>query len=257
MFNNLIKRRIKCLNYQNYKVISSLNSNLDLKKNIIEQNNCMNEHMLKEFKLKGYIVIDNFLNDEMITTLSDEIVRLMIESSMIPACIGRDSNKSQISSIRGDLIYWIEPIEKKNNLAIVDIAKNIYFNKLNEIKNMFNERFYLGINSIEAHFVNFPINSFYKKHIDKFGKSNNKPQRLISSILYLNDSTWCVNDGGQLRLYLNNNINNNSNDSNNNYIDILPIRGRAILFLSDQFFHQVLPSTTRNRKSIAAWMLSR
>ncbi len=69
--------------------------------------------------------------------------------------------------------------------------------------------------------------------------------RKLSSILYLNQN-WQASDGGELRLYVN----------DDEWLNISPIGGRLVLFLSDQFWHEVLPAK-RERLSLTGWFRTR
>ena len=68
---------------------------------------------------------------------------------------------------------------------------------------------------------------------------------MVSVVYYLN-ADWQPQDGGALRLYL----------DDGSHRDVLPHAGRMVLFLSDRFEHEVLPAT-RERMSIACWMRRR
>ena len=113
----------------------------------------------------------------------------------------------------------------------------------------FNQHLFLGLFALESHLAVYPAGTGYKKHIDRFKAVNDgKPLRQISTILYLNPG-WQESDGGHLRLYL-----NESNAMEN--LDIVPESGRLMVFLSDTFYHEVLPAT-RDRKSLTGWFLTR
>jgi SM-20-related protein len=56
---------------------------------------------------------------------------------------------------------------------------------------------------------------------------------------------WQKDDGGELRLYLN-------GTADDTHIDIMPVGGRLILFLSAKFLHEVLPAK-RERISLTGW----
>jgi SM-20-related protein len=109
--------------------------------------------------------------------------------------------------------------------------------QLNSLRIFLNRENYLGLNDLELHAAIYPENSFYKKHRDNFKNSN---QRIVSVILYLNID-WNSNDGGQLRLYL-----------PKKSIDIEPIGGRLVVFLSEDFPHEVL-TTHQERYSLTGW----
>ena len=70
-------------------------------------------------------------------------------------------------------------------------------------------------------------------------------------ILYLNQN-WLAEHGGELRLYLN----HDDNLKSTAFIDVLPVTGRLVIFLSDIFYHEVLPAT-RDRMSLTGWFLTR
>ncbi|WP_430407005.1 2OG-Fe(II) oxygenase [Fluviicola sp.] len=62
-------------------------------------------------------------------------------------------------------------------------------------------------------------------------------------VLYLNED-WKKEDGGLLSLY----------PKAGQQIDISPLGGRMVLFRSDEMEHEVNPSLTRTRNSIAGWL---
>jgi SM-20-related protein len=104
-----------------------------------------------------------------------------------------------------------------------------------------NRELFLGLFDFEGHMAIYPPGSFYRKHLDQF---QDVAQRKVSAILYLNDG-WQAEDGGQLRIYL-----EESADSDS--IDVLPRGGTLVCFLSERFYHEVLPAT-RERLSVTGW----
>jgi SM-20-related protein len=113
------------------------------------------------------------------------------------------------------------------------------------LRENFNRTQYLGLTELESHFTIYPPGAFYRRHLDRFRGSE---QRQISSILYLNQG-WSHEHGGQLRLYL-----DETDDAA--YLDIEPAGGTLVLFLSDRFWHEVLPAT-RQRMSLTGWFRTR
>jgi len=81
-----------------------------------------------------------------------------------------------------------------------------------------NRNFYLGIRDYECHYTEYPEGTFYKKHVDRHKSGS---ARVVSFVLYLN-SDWKATDGGQLRIY----------GEDECYEDILPEAGKLALFLS-------------------------
>jgi len=103
-----------------------------------------------------------------------------------------------------------------------------------------NQRLFLGLFDYESHYAHYPSGAFYKRHVDAFkGQSN----RVLTTVMYLNPF-WQTQDGGQLQIY-------DINDDNL-ITSVEPEMGTFVVFLSEQFPHEVLPSK-RDRYSIAGW----
>ena len=62
-------------------------------------------------------------------------------------------------------------------------------------------------------------------------------------VVYLNPN-WGADDGGELVLY--------QNDADTEGLKVTPLMGTVVLFLSEEFPHEVLPAQ-RDRYSIAGW----
>lgn len=208
------------------------------------------EELVDHIAEQGFCVIDHFLPEATIRALADEAQGLKQDLIMQEAGVGREQlavNKT----IRGDSIYWLEE-------GSASTAQQSYFNQMENLKRNLNQHLFIGLFGLESHLAVYPIGAFYKKHLDCFATIDlNKPQRKISCIVYLNHH-WQPNDGGQLRLYLNEKDELNSEKS----IDILPVGGRAVIFLSDRFYHEVLPASRENQPnrlvlytSISSWLL--
>ena len=105
----------------------------------------------------------------------------------------------------------------------------------------------MNLHDIETHLAVYPIDGVYLKHLDQLKQISDTPTqvRQLSSVLYLNDN-WQAHEGGELRLHLN----------SQEYVDFLPTAGRLMLFLSAEFWHEVLPAT-RNRISLTGWFRTR
>lgn len=197
---------------------------------------------------QGYCVIDNFLDNSVISALASETETLKLANAMTQAGVGREQlaiNKS----IRGDSIYWLN----ENNATA---AQQIYLQQMEHLRSSLNQHLYLGLFGLECHLAAYPTGTFYKKHLDRFAsndpnQSQRQSQRKISCIVYLNQN-WNSEDGGQLRLYLN----ETDAYSKEKSLDILPIAGRAVIFLSDTFYHEVLPAS-RERISLTGWFFTR
>ncbi|TOQ72502.1 2OG-Fe(II) oxygenase [Vibrio parahaemolyticus] len=174
----------------------------------------------------GYYIWDDFLSEEEVTQLRD-----CIPDNWKKARIGRNDDVTRIESIRSDKIQWLKP-------AMGQPIAN-YLSKMEEIRQEVNRHFFLGLFEYEAHFAKYEKGDFYQKHLDCFKGNEN---RRLTTVFYMNES-WSEEDAGELVVY----------DLNDKEIETIPPRGgRLLVFLSEQFPHEVLP-TNAERFSIAGW----
>lgn len=180
----------------------------------------------------GYAVVDNFLNPEEVQNIQelDGFKNGLLQFKK--AGIGKSQEKQINEAIRGDYIQWIKPESAEPPLQV-------YLSKLKELISFVNQNLYLSLKDFEVHQTIYPIGTFYKRHLDQFKKEDH---RKLSAICYLN-SDWKESDGGQLRIYLENETK-----------DVFPLAGRLVCFRSDLLEHEVLPAT-RERLSITGWLL--
>ncbi|ELA9814194.1 2OG-Fe(II) oxygenase [Vibrio parahaemolyticus] len=174
----------------------------------------------------GYYIWDDFLSEDEVTQLRD-----CIPDNWKKARIGRNDDVIRIESIRSDKIQWLKP-------AMGQPIAN-YLSKMEEIRQEVNRHFFLGLFEYEAHFAKYEKGDFYQKHLDCFKGNEN---RRLTTVFYMNES-WSEEDAGELVVY----------DLNDKEIATIPPRGgRLLVFLSEQFPHEVLP-TNAERFSIAGW----
>ncbi|WP_025539773.1 2OG-Fe(II) oxygenase [Vibrio parahaemolyticus] len=174
----------------------------------------------------GYYIWDYFLSEDEVTQLRD-----CIPDNWKKARIGRNDDVTRIESIRSDKIQWLKP-------AMGQPIAN-YLSKMEEIRQEVNRHFFLGLFEYEAHFAKYEKGDFYQKHLDCFKGNEN---RRLTTVFYMNES-WSEEDAGELVVY----------DLNDKEIATIPPRGgRLLVFLSEQFPHEVLP-TNAQRFSIAGW----
>ncbi|HHE0528035.1 TPA: 2OG-Fe(II) oxygenase [Vibrio parahaemolyticus] len=174
----------------------------------------------------GYYIWDDFLSEDEVTQLRD-----CIPDNWKKARIGRNDDVTRMESIRSDKIQWLKP-------AMGQPIAN-YLSKMEEIRQEVNRHFFLGLFEYEAHFAKYEKGDFYQKHLDCFKGNEN---RRLTTVFYMNES-WSEEDAGELVVY----------DLNDKEIaTISPRGGRLLVFLSEQFPHEVLP-TNAERFSIAGW----
>lgn len=176
----------------------------------------------------GFIILDGVFPQQLTLGLVD-----LIEggAQLKRAGIGREDDYQLDNSVRGDAIQWLEP-----GVAVV----TEFLSAMDKLRQALNQRLYLGLFDYEAHFASYSPGAFYKKHRDAF---RGKPGRKLSSVFYLNPD-WDLAAGGELVLY--------DEAGAQELIRVAPECGRLVLFLSEDFPHEVLPAR-QARKSIAGW----
>lgn len=178
----------------------------------------------------GYHVLDNPFPAKLLDGLLQSLLRHE-QVGMKPAGIGRGKDLHQNLQIRGDNICWLTH----------DIyAEAAFLNWMDYLRRSLNKNLFLGLQDYESHFASYPVGAFYQKHLDAF-KGN--PGRKLSTVLYLNPH-WDSDAGGELVLY--------DGASDQVLESIAPEYGRLVIFLSEQFPHEVKPARCE-RRSIAGW----
>ncbi len=193
------------------------------------------EQLIQGLLLNQYGCIDNFMDANTIAGLRNNIHQLSKIEDLKFAGLGKEIDFQKNILIRGDKIKWIE----KDSIDFFEI---LFLKKLSNFITYLNETCFTSINNFESHYANYEQKSFYKKHLDQF---KNDKGRKYSVILYLNYK-WLKKDGGLLSLYPN----------GSETINISPIGGRFVFFKSDVLEHEVHPSFTKDRISIAGWLKS-
>lgn len=191
------------------------------------------EEMIQGLIDNKYGCSNDFVNDSTVTGLRENILSAAQRGVLQTAGIGSQKNHIQNLLIRGDKIKWID--EKS-----VNQFEMIYLKKVGNFISHLNKTCFTSIKSFESHYANYEQKSFYKKHVDQF---KNEKGRKFSIVLFLNQD-WQTEDGGMLSLY----------PEGREQKDISPIGGRIVFFRSDEMEHEVHPSFTRDRRSIAGWL---
>lgn len=158
--------------------------------------------------------------------------------ALAPARIGRGDTRRQATDVRGDSIQWLEAAD-----PAAGVRKLIA--RLDALRSALNERLYLGLVGLEAHFAHYPPGGAYRRHLDRF---RNDDARSVSAVIHLGDP-WQPQFGGELRIYL-------DGPDGEVSIDIAPNPGQLVVFMSGEIEHEVLP-TRRDRYSVACWMRRR
>ncbi|SEG03224.1 2OG-Fe(II) oxygenase [Algoriphagus boritolerans] len=194
------------------------------------------DHISSEIYQKSYVIIDDFIDEEFRGELLAEQIELVRQGKFRHAAVGKGGQKQVRTEIRSDEVHWMDSDD-------LSPLQKTYWEKVEEIRKVLNQRCFLGLRSFEGHFARYPVGSFYKRHLDQF---HAVPHRVVTVILYLNES-WSSDDEGALRMYF------PQEDGTELIEDVLPIGGRLVVFLSGEIPHEVLP-TKKERISITGWL---
>ncbi len=200
-----------------------------------EQARLQFEGLIQGLMKNLYGCCDDFVDANMVDGLRKNIEASRESGAMQSAGMGKLGGFKKNVEVRGDQIRWIEKESK-------DQYEMVLLKKVEDFIEYLNRTCFTSIATFESHYASYPQKSFYKKHLDQF---KNDKGRQYSIILYLNEN-WKSEDGGMLSLY----------PQNAQQVDISPLGGRLVFFRSDEMEHEVHPSNTRERNSIAGWFKS-
>ena len=186
--------------------------------------------MINALAEQGFVVVDDFLPADQLQSLQQSAPR-QLQLTGKRAGIGRGDVHVIDDKVRGDHIAW---------LAAADVASAAFLDRMEQLRVAINQRLFLGLFRYESHFACYEPGAFYRKHVDAFKGERN---RLLSTVFYLNEG-WLPQEGGELLLY--------RSDDDELPTQVLPQANRLVVFLSEEFPHEVLPAT-RTRLSIAGW----
>tara|TARA_B100000795_G_scaffold225955_1_gene181821 strand:- start:1263 stop:1880 length:618 start_codon:yes stop_codon:yes gene_type:complete len=191
------------------------------------------EELIQGMIDNNYGYCDNFISPSTVQGLRDNLKDLNKLGELKASGLGNKKVVHINKKIRGDKIHWIDN-------ASINPSEIIYLNKINKFVEHLNNTCFTAINSFESHYSTYEKTKFYKRHLDQF---KSEKGRQFSIILYLNKD-WKDTDEGALSLYPKNGAQKN----------ITPSGGRLVFFRSDEMEHEVQPSNTRERRSIAGWL---
>lgn len=189
-------------------------------------NTSLYENIVESLVEKQYIVLKDALSKELISSLLDFAI-----SSKAFNHAGISQEKTHIdNSKRCDKSLWLE---EDNGV------QSEYLLFMQNLQEYLNRSLYLGLHYYESHFTLYEAGDFYEKHLDAFKGSKN---RIVTTVLYLNKE-YKKEDAGELVIY---------NESDEELIKVKPEAGTLVVFMSEKFPHEVLPSSAL-RYSIAGW----
>ena len=190
------------------------------------------EHIANTLYQQGWCVLPNALPKDLCQALYERATDLQ---SYTLAGVGRHQAQVIDNNIRSDKIHWIESGQSTDDH---------WLTWMSALQQALNRRLYLGLFSYESHYAHYAPGKFYQKHVDSFkGQAN----RILSTVCYLNPQ-WQSTDGGELILY----SSTEANEPERQLAKVSPQQGTLVIFLSEEFPHEVLPARA-DRYSIAGW----
>lgn len=190
--------------------------------------------IVDDLAARGWSQQNIFLPERLTHDLAAECRKRAAEGELAPAGVGRGQGQEVREGIRGDHIQWLEPGQA--------VSCDEYLQLMDSLRQALNRGLYLGLEEFESHFALYPPGAFYLKHVDRFRDDD---ARTVSAVLYLNNA-WLPEQGGQLRLYLDDEVT----------YEVQPTGGCLVVFLSADMPHEVLPAT-RERLSLTGWFRRR
>ncbi len=198
---------------------------------VYQHDNTTIANKLNALDSQQFAIVDNFLPQQDYDALLNLAQDWQTHGKFRAAGIGNTQQASLNQEIRNDHICWLNDVT--SNPAI-----NRYYAAMQDVSNILNQEFYLGLTAFETHFAIYQPGNFYQKHIDQF---KNNQERRISCVYYLN-AQWSHADGGELQLY----------DAQDNKLTKVAPRGNRLVCFPSTLPHEVYP-TRKTRYSITGW----
>ena len=194
------------------------------------------ESIVETLAERGWCVAAGFLPEVEVAALRGECLQAHSAGAFHAAGVGRGQSRVR-AEVRGDQVLWLEETEAGPALRGV-------LQDLEALRQAVNRSLFLGLLDLETHFAVYPPGAGYQRHLDRFRDDD---RRSLTVILYLNPPDWAPEEGGLLRFWP---------DPENAPLEILPAGGTLVTFLSERFWHEVLPAK-RQRLSLTGWFRRR
>jgi SM-20-related protein len=191
----------------------------------------MLDQMVRDIKDKGWSFRENILTGHDMSLINGFFDTHRSEFS--PAMVGKGQSRQRDERIRGDHTYWIDPLNPPP-----EFARTLQI--IGGLKATLNRELFLGAKDYECHLAYYEPGTYYQKHIDRFASDSS---RVLSFAFYLHQN-WRQGDGGELVLY------------EEKTVEISPLPGSLMVFLSDGLAHEVRPAKIE-RRSFTGWMHSK
>ncbi|MBV1774751.1 2OG-Fe(II) oxygenase [Burkholderiaceae bacterium DAT-1] len=187
---------------------------------------------------QGWVILDDFLTPEESAALKASGQSREDAGQLYRAGTGRQQGLAVRDDIRGDSVYWLDTEDTTP-------AEAVFLHKLDTLRQTLNQALYTGLADGEFHLAHYPPGTGYARHLDRFRDND---LRTITLVCYLNEA-WQPEHGGCLRVW-------QDEAGETDWFDVEPLAGRAILFRSERFWHQV-QSAFADRWSATGWFRRR
>ena len=198
----------------------------------------LDRRIVDDLATAGWACAPAFLPQALWTQLAKEAGAAAAAGQLRPAAVGGGSQRRLAEQTRSDDMLWLD-------IHHATPAQAAALDRLDRLRIACNRELQLGLFEFEGHFAHYANGRFYRRHRDQLAASD---ARVLSCVVYLN-SDWREHDGGQLRLYL-------DADGGPRYVDVPPVGGTLVCFLSARFWHEVLEAQ-RERLSLTGWFRRR
>jgi SM-20-related protein len=193
-----------------------------------------NSSVSADLSAGGISIRDQFASADEVLALRECARSREARGSFAPARVGAHGKERRSDHIRGDFTCWLsEPLLPPERLLL---------ERLEDLRLQLNRDAFLGLFELELHYAKYPAGAAYSRHVDQPLGST---QRRLSLVLYLNPG-WQTTDGGILRIH----------HADERFVDIEPIAGRLVCFLTPGREHEVLEARCE-RLSVSGWFRGR
>lgn len=183
----------------------------------------------------GLCVCPDFLSPRSLIKVAADLDEIRLRGEFHLAGVGQGVARITDPQVRNDETFWLTRQNSNPTQARV-------WRRIDLLRTAFNRTLFLGLTDFEGHYAVYPEGGYYERHKDSFRLDS---ARVVSFVLYLNRD-WKPADGGRLRVY------RKENSGNESFIDVDPVGGTMVCFLSREMEHEVLLSH-RPRYSLTGW----
>lgn len=205
----------------------------------------LSQNNLSELASNGYVIIDNFLPEDLQESLRQDVQSLRGKGKFNIAKIGQDETNTLNTNIRVAETCFLGPGKLGD---CPDASRSTLYDVLDQIRKDLPQP--LDTNLSEFLYAYYPTGGFYRRHRDAIPGSASMLRR-FSLLMYLNRD-WKEDNGGRLRLHMDSGGDFLPEGEQPNFQDVDPNGGTLVLFDSDKLPHEVL-DTRAERIAIVGW----